>query len=210
MLPDDAGRVLLALARNAIAERLGRATTPVTDRAEWLSEPGACFVTLTMDDQLRGCIGSLTARRPLRDDVVGNARLAAFEDRRFLPLTASEFDRVRLEVSVLSAPEPFPVSGRADALAQLVPGVDGLVISAGAHRATFLPQVWEQLPQPSSFLDALQRKAGLPPGGWDRRTRLERYRVRAWTEERAPVHGGGSSATMVDRPDREEQMPGGA
>ncbi|HRA75937.1 MAG TPA: AmmeMemoRadiSam system protein A [Propionicimonas sp.] len=186
------GPTLLALARGAIAARLPGAAggiggvaasgTAVDDSAAWLGAPGAAFVTLTEDGSLRGCIGSVQACRPLRDDVRHNARAAAFADPRFPPLRADELSRVRIEVSLLSAPEPLEFTSRADALAQLRPGVDGVVLSHGRHRGVFLPQVWEQLPAPERFLERLLAKAGLPPGWWDAGVRLERFTVTAWQE----------------------------
>lgn len=179
MLPTESGSVLLPLARAAIAADLGRPAQPGI-HAQWLDAPGASFVTLTSDGRLRGCIGSLLAYRSLREDVADNARAAAFRDRRFPPLVASEFDQIRLEVSVLTEPEPLSFTDVHDALAQLRPGIDGVVLRRGTQRATFLPQVWEQLPQPSVFLKSLLIKAGLT--GWDSQITLERYQVQAWTE----------------------------
>lgn len=180
-LPADAGRVLLPLARASIARRLGWQVADVTWE-EWLDEPGASFVTLSIGGRLRGCIGSLEVYRGLGEDVVANARAAAFRDPRFPALGAHELSAVRIEVSVLSAPEPMAVTSRSEALAALVPGRDGVILTSGGHRATFLPQVWEQLPQPEDFLGALTRKAGLPAGHWDEHTWLARYRVHSWIE----------------------------
>lgn len=179
-VPAQAGDVLLPLARAAIGAKLGR-ILPRPD-ASWLDAPGASFVTLTLDGRLRGCIGSLTAHRPLRDDVAANARAAAFRDARFPPLTPDEFDRVRIEVSVLTPPKPMPVTSRQEALAELVPGQDGVIVDCAGNRATFLPQVWRQLPDPDQFLRALMQKADLPPNHWDADTTLERYRVGSWSE----------------------------
>ena len=186
-LPDDDARVgatLTGLARQAIAERLrlrGGESVPGSG-AGWLDEPGAAFVTLTIDGQLRGCIGSLEAWRPLREDVRANAVAAAFRDPRFTPLTAAEFERVAVEVSVLSPASPIAFTSRDDLLAQLRPGVDGLILTARGHRGTFLPQVWEELPRPAEFLDHLFLKAGLPPAYWGPDVRVERYTVRAYQE----------------------------
>lgn len=181
-LPENAGLTLLPLARWAIAQRLHRDfPAPGTDQP-WLREPGASFVTLTINGDLRGCIGSLVAHRPLEDDVVSNAQAAAFEDPRFLPLTEHELDAVSIEVSVLSEPVPMSFSSRDDALAQLRPGVDGVVLTAGHHRATFLPQVWSQLPSPGQFIGHLLRKAGLPADYWSPAMRLERYTVTSFEE----------------------------
>lgn len=188
-LPAEAGEVLCGLARRAIAARCGIAADVRTSAHRdldgprtWLDAPGASFVTLTRDGRLRGCIGSLTATRPLRDDVAANAVRAAFHDPRFAPLAADDLPRTRIEVSVLSAPEPFPVASRADAVSRLRPGVDGVILGYGSHRGTFLPQVWHQLPDPDDFLAALVRKAGLPDGWWDDTARLSRYTVTAFEE----------------------------
>ncbi|HSN44676.1 MAG TPA: AmmeMemoRadiSam system protein A [Propionibacteriaceae bacterium] len=176
-----AGEILLALARAAIAEHFGRVEKP-DDSASWLAEPGAVFVTLSQGGRLRGCIGSLEAHRSLASDVAHNARAAAFSDPRFPPLTADELPRTRIEVSVLSAPEPLPASTETELLARLRPGVDGLILSWGGHRGTFLPQVWEQLPEPRDFWTHLKRKAGLPLSFWSPDALIQRYTVTAWTE----------------------------
>jgi AmmeMemoRadiSam system protein A len=154
-------RLLTVLARAAIAAEFG-APWPDLPRPVWLDEPAATFVTLTLHAQLRGCIGSLEARRPLYDDVTQNARAAAFDDPRFTPLAAEELPSVSIEVSVLTVPQPLQFSSEADALRQFRPGVDGVIFQYGARRATLLPQVWEQLPEPHEFLRHLKRKAGFP------------------------------------------------
>ncbi|HDQ34863.1 MAG TPA: AmmeMemoRadiSam system protein A [Chloroflexi bacterium] len=162
---------LLRCAREAIARRLQRAPQPMlpdeglTPR---LRAPGASFVTLTLAGELRGCIGSLTPRRPLALDVRENAVAAAFEDPRFLPLTPAEFEQLHIEISVLTPHEPLDYTDANDLLQKLRPGVDGVVLEQGWHRATFLPQVWEQLPDPRDFLGHLCRKAQLPPHAWQR------------------------------------------
>jgi len=149
----------------------------------WLDAPGAAFVTLTQDGQLRGCIGSLVAHRSLRDDVASNALAAAFDDPRFPPLRADELARTRIEVSVLSQPVPMSFTSREDALSQLRPGVDGVVLGARGRRATFLPQVWEELPEPEQFIAHLFRKAGLPPTYWGDDVTISRYAVTAFIED---------------------------
>jgi hypothetical protein len=200
-LPQVAGPLLLAIAREAIAARVGvpdpRFRTPdaspgarpgSTAHLEdenahpWLDTPGAAFVTLTQQGALRGCIGSLTAYRPLREDVADNAVNAALRDPRFPPLSARELAETRIEVSVLSEPEPYPFTHRADAVSGLRPGVDGLILEYGSHRGTFLPQVWDSLTEPDDFLAHLVRKAGLPAGWWDDDARLSRYTVKAFEE----------------------------
>jgi AmmeMemoRadiSam system protein A len=145
-------------------------------------EHGASFVTLTQDGDLRGCIGSLEAHRPLVVDVQKNAVAAAFHDPRFSPLSNHEFARVRVEVSQLSAAEPLAFENEAHALNQLRPRVDGLILEYGRHRSTFLPQVWETLARPEIFLAQLKRKAGLPADFWHDQLRLSRYTVTKWKE----------------------------
>jgi AmmeMemoRadiSam system protein A len=181
MIADNLGLTLLILARNAIAQRFGQPALPVT-LVPALSEWGATFVTLTQKDQLRGCIGSLEAYRPLAIDVAENALAAAFRDSRFAPLKAEEFARTRVEVSLLSPASPFEVADEADALIRLRPGVDGLILTYGRRRATFLPQVWESLPNPQQFMAQLKLKAGLPATFWDKEIVLSRYGVQKWKE----------------------------
>ena len=182
--PADAGSHLLALARAAIARAL-QVEAAVTDaRGSWLDAPGACFVTLSKHGALRGCIGSLEAHRSLRLDVQANAVAAALHDPRFAPLNVPEFGLTDIEVSLLSAPQPLHCVDERDALAQLRPGLDGLVLVFGAQRSTFLPQVWEQLPDPRGFLAQLKRKAGLTPNFWHSELRLQRYTVEKWKENK--------------------------
>lgn len=180
----ELGDCLLRLARHAIATALGAAEklpADTVDRPE-LQEMGACFVTLTQHGQLRGCIGSLAAWRPLRRDVEENARAAALRDPRFMPLTREELGRTRVEVSLLTPATPLQFSSEVEALAQLQPGRDGIIFTAGRHRSTFLPQVWEQLPEPADFMAHLKQKAGLPATYWGDDVRLERYAVEKWQE----------------------------
>ena len=181
MCHDRLGDALLLTARNAIAGHFGLAASAV-DATPELAEPGATFVTLTQNGRLRGCIGSLEAHRPLAIDVAENARAAAFCDPRFAPLDEQELPRTRVEVSLLTAAEPFPVASEADALARLRPGIDGLILRYGSQRATFLPQVWESLPDPQQFVAELKRKAGLPADFWHQELTLARYGVRKWKE----------------------------
>ncbi len=180
-LPDDAGRVLLPLARAAIATQLGLNHTASED-LPWLKMNGACFITLMLSSKLRGCIGTLRPHRALVEDVKANAVAAAFRDPRFPPLAAGEFSSVALEISVLSALEPLRFSDEPDALRQFRAGVDGVVFEYGHHTGTFLPQVWEDFREPSEFLARLKYKAGLPPDFWDEEVRLLRYTVYKWRE----------------------------
>jgi len=177
----DAGRTLIPLARSAIAQGLGRPES-ADATAPWLRTPGACFVTLTQHRELRGCIGSLEAHRPLLADVRANALGAAFRDPRFSPLTAGELEITEVEVSLLSPMQPLSFDSEDAALAQLRPGEDGVVLQFGARRSTFLPQVWEQLPDIGDFMAQLKRKAGLPANFWHDDVRLQRYTVSKWKE----------------------------
>lgn len=181
MADRELGRTLLAIARGAIGARLGvnAASAP---RHEALAQPAATFVTLKQNDELRGCIGSLEALRPLGVDVRENALAAAFRDPRFPPLAATEFETTSVEVSLLSASEPVVVVDEEDLIARLRPGVDGLIIAWGHRRATFLPQVWESLGEPRQFLGALKRKAGLPVDFWSAELKVARYGVTKWAE----------------------------
>ena len=182
----EQGRLLLALARAAIARKLGLAGTdplpPSQPVPDWLGALGATFVTLTQHGQLRGCIGSLEAHRKLLDDVGANAQAAAFGDPRFPPLSAEELAHTRVEVSILTPAEPMSFRDEADCLAQLRPGVDGVILEHGWRRATFLPQVWEQLPEPRQFMVNLKRKAGLAADFWAPDLRVSRYRVEKFKE----------------------------
>ena len=177
----ERGPVLLPIARAAIARELGH-EHPADENAHWLREPGACFVTLKQEGRLRGCIGTLKAHRPLLEDVKSNARSAAFRDPRFPPLSRHELDLTRVEISLLSALETIEHEDEAHALAQLRRGVDGLVFEYGYHQSTFLPQVWEDLPDAAEFLATLKQKAGLPPDFWDAEVKLARYTVSKWSE----------------------------
>jgi hypothetical protein len=173
-----AGRELVEIARGAIANGLGLSSVPVKrNHHPWLLQPGASFVTLTKDGALRGCIGSLEAARPLGQDVASNARAAAFDDPRFPKLTREEWARCAVEVSLLSAPKPLRFADEADLLAQIRAGEDGLILECDGKRATFLPQVWGDLPDKRQFLAALLAKAALPADTRLARCKLWRYRV---------------------------------
>ena len=175
------GSTLIGIARSAIGAKLGDAGAAAPSAA-WLDRPGATFVTLTQAGELRGCIGSLEAKRALSFDVRDNAIAAAFRDPRFKPVTREEWTATSVEVSLLSALQPLPVAEEAELLSMLRPGIDGLVLEFGHHRSTFLPQVWEQLPTPGAFLTSLRRKAGLPPDFWEPGLRIARYTVKKWRD----------------------------
>ncbi len=175
------GKILLRIARAAIAGRFGLMLEH-HDSDAFLAEPGASFVTLKHNGQLRGCIGTLQAHRILLDDVRHNAKAAAFRDPRFSPLRADEYIQIQIEVSVLSSLTPFSAQDETTAIDQLRPGVDGVVLQCGNHRGTFLPQVWDSLPEPKRFLAELKRKAGLAAEFWSDDVRLYRYHVDKWAE----------------------------
>ena len=177
----DLGPLLLAHARHAIAQALG-IEVPAPHGDPRLAERGATFVTLKESGELRGCIGSLNAHRALGKDVAENAVGAAFQDPRFSPVTAEEWPRLRVEVSLLSEPEFMDFKDENDALARLRPGIDGVIFFNGCQKATFLPQVWEQLPQPRDFMAALKRKAGKPADFWGPNVMLATYQVAKWKE----------------------------
>lgn len=177
----DKGSVLLPIARAAIGEALGQ-PCEATEDAGWLQEQAACFVTLTQNDKLRGCIGTLEAYRSLLDDVKNNAKAAAFNDPRFPPLSSEELNMTEIEVSLLSPTQVMQFNTEDDALAQLQPGVDGVVFEYENYRSTFLPQVWEQLPTTKEFMAHLKQKAGLSADFWADGVKLKRYTVSKWKE----------------------------
>lgn len=175
------GPALVALARESIAHGLSHGTALAVRPEDWtqgLQQPMAAFVTLTNGPQkaLRGCIGSAQAWRPLVVDVAANAFKAAFEDPRFPPLCASrDSGPLWLSVSVLDQPRPLVVRDEADLLAQLRPGLDGLILNDGGRRGLFLPSVWDALPDPGAFLVHLRRKAGLADDHWSETQHFERF-----------------------------------
>lgn len=141
---------------------------------------GACFVTLNRHGMLRGCIGSLEPHRPLAEDIAHNAFAAAFSDPRFPPLAVLEMHELELHISILSAATPMSFSSEADLVSQLQPGIDGLIIEERGRRGTFLPSVWESLPQPRDFLRHLKMKAGLPADYWSDTVRVSRYHTESF------------------------------
>jgi len=188
-LEPQAQRSLLRVALRSIDYGIasGRSWRPrADDYPEGLRRERASFVTLENSDGLRGCIGLLEARRPLVVDVAKNAFSAAFEDPRFPPLTRPERDGLEVHISVLSSPEPLAAHSREDLLAQIRPGVDGLIIEDQGCRGTFLPSVWDQLAEPASFLAHLLAKAGLPPAHWSGTLKVWRYATQSFG---SPVAG---------------------
>ena len=187
MTPSDAdGRILLEIARETVEHAVRRTPEPPCrhDPADhpWLFEPGATFVTLRADGRLRGCLGTLEARRPLIEDLRHNAEAVVAKDPRFSPVSRRELSRIRIEVSLLSPLEEVEVGSEAAALDHLARGRDGWWLSYSDRSSTFLPQVWEVLPTPREFLERLREKAGLAPHFWDPDVRLWRYTVRKWCE----------------------------
>lgn len=181
-LPPDTelGALLVARARAAIAQHFsGDAPLGTEPR---LAERGACFVTLTREGALRGCVGSVRAQRPLGEDVALNAVAAATRDTRFDPIGHDELNVLRIEVSLLSEPRFLDFRDEAGLLEQVRAGVDGLMLFAGCRNAVFLPQVWEQLPQPDMFLAALKQKAGLSPQRAADDLMAAAFTVRKWSE----------------------------
>jgi len=176
---------LLGVARDALTSytRTGRAPgrveTGLTDRVRTY---GAAFVTLVKDDRLRGCIGSLTAHRALVRDVAENAVRAGHADPRFARVTPDEIEEINLKIAVLGPPAAMSFSSEEDLLAQLRPGEDGVILSDRGRRGTFLPMVWESLPEPEDFWLQLKRKAGLPVDYWSETLRVERYRAESFSE----------------------------
>lgn len=170
---------LLQLAGESIKKGLCGETLNVRaiDYPESLRVLRASFVTLHLDENLRGCIGTLEARQTLVEDVASNAYNAAFRDPRFSTLTWPEYERLDIHISVLSLPEPLQFSTEEELLTQLRPRVDGLILEEDYRRGTFLPSVWDQLSDPREFLRQLKHKAGLPPDYWSRRIRVQRYTV---------------------------------
>ena len=180
---------LLQLARMAIA-------TGVTERRhmmvettrypEALQAKRATFVTLTLNGELRGCIGNLDADRSLVEDVVHNAGAAALSDPRFPPVTAAEIERLRLQISVLNPAKTMTFDSERDLIRQLRPGIDGLILQDDNHRATFLPSVWESLPDPAGFIQHLKLKAGLPADYWSATVKVSRYTTMSFKDPECP------------------------
>lgn len=177
-LNDTDRRTLLRVAADSIAEGLGHGQPLAVDPAKCgaaLQAIRATFVTLKINAQLRGCIGTLTASRPLIADVAANAFAAAFRDPRFGPVTLGEQVLLQIHISILSPSASMTFTSEQDLLAQIRPGIDGLILEDGQHRGTFLPSVWESLPDAPTFLRHLKRKAGLPEDYWSATLKVSRY-----------------------------------
>jgi AmmeMemoRadiSam system protein A len=171
-------KLLLVLARDSIQHGLdhGRSLTiEVEAFPPVLQKHAAAFVTLEKQHQLRGCIGSVEAYRPLVADVAEHAWNAAFQDPRFTPLTPKEFLQLHIDISVLTQPETMTINSEEDLKDQIVPGIDGLIIKDGYQRGVFLPAVWEKLPDVDSFLSHLKQKAGIPADYWSNSISCQKF-----------------------------------
>lgn len=185
-LSQDDRNTLLRLARQTLSLVANRQAIPALDPNDFspeLAEDGASFVTLTLGGSLRGCIGTLEAYQPLVVDVQTRAMQAASQDPRFPPVAPDEVRRIKIEISRLSKPIALPYDAPADLPKLLKPGIDGVVISDGPHRATFLPQVWDDLPDPEQFLAQLCRKMGCSSSHWKYNLmQVQTYRVEEFSE----------------------------
>jgi AmmeMemoRadiSam system protein A len=185
-LTEEEGRYLLSVARHTIKERLygqegGKASEDY--ESSKFSEQRGTFVTLTIDGCLRGCIGHIIPRETLLEGVRVNAINAAFRDPRFGPLSKKEFDKVEIEVSILTEPKALDYTDSDDLLNKIRPNIDGVIIIKGNHQATFLPQVWSQLRDKREFLSHLCMKSGLPGNAWEKGDlEVQTYQVQAFEE----------------------------
>ena len=185
-LSEDEGKHLLGVARETIKNRLGNIEEPQINWKEIpkkFQERLGTFVTVTIEDNLRGCIGHIIPREALIEGIKENAINAAFKDPRFHPLTKEEFGRIEIEISILTSPEELFYTDAEDLLKKLRTGIDGVIIKKGFYEATFLPQVWEQLPEKEEFLSHLCLKAGLSPDSWKKeKLHISTYQVQAFEE----------------------------
>jgi AmmeMemoRadiSam system protein B/AmmeMemoRadiSam system protein A len=191
-LAETERKFLLSLARKSLRNAAAGASLPEVAHDEVqpkLAERKACFVTLTKAGALRGCIGNLNAMEPLYQAVVDNARSAAVRDPRFPAVQPDEVDQLKIEISVLTEPQPLAFSSAEDLLSKLHPNEDGVLLHIGSRTATFLPQVWAQLPDKVQFLNHLAQKAGCDPSDWrGRDTQIEVYHVESFEEGDGAAH----------------------
>ena len=184
---DEERAVLLQLARQAITAAAAGRPLPKPDLSRLpasLTSPGACFVTLQRGRDLRGCTGTLLARAPLAEEVVQTAAQTALYDPRFAPVRPEEVGKLTIEISILTAPTPLDVKDPAQLPQMIRPGIDGVTLHRGRFRATFLPQVWEKIPDPIRFLDMLTQKMGLPSRAWTQKgMEAETYQVEEFAED---------------------------
>jgi AmmeMemoRadiSam system protein A len=185
-LTEEEGRYLLSFARKTIEQKifnLGAQLELESLDSNTFSEKRGTFVTLTIDGGLRGCIGNIVPQESLLDGVKANAINAAFRDPRFEPLSEKEWEKVKIEISILTDPKPLDYSNRRDLLEKMKPGSDGVILKKGYNQATFLPQVWEQLPEKKEFLTHLCLKAGLDGNEWEKgKLEVSTYQVQAFEE----------------------------
>jgi AmmeMemoRadiSam system protein A len=185
-LTEEEGRYLLSVARKTIEQKifnLGAQLELESFDSKTFSEKRGTFVTLTIDDSLRGCIGNIVPQESLLDGVKANAIGAAFRDPRFSPLSEKEWEKVKIEISILTDPKPLGYSNRRDLLEKMKPGTDGVILKKGYNQSTFLPQVWEQLPEKKEFLTHLCLKAGLDGNEWEKgKLEVLTYQVQAFEE----------------------------
>jgi len=177
--------ILLETARASIQHGLDQGKTLKVTTADYpdeLQAQRACFVTLQIAGELRGCIGHLQAMQPLIDDVAENAWAAAFKDPRFAPLSQAEYPRLEIHISILSPPQAMTFTSQEDLLTQIRPGIDGLILEDDYRRGTFLPSVWESLPEAADFLAHLKLKAGFPANYWSDKIRISRYTSESITD----------------------------
>lgn len=182
MIPQQQRERLTRLALGSVRHGLSHGLPAPVELSDWPAqacEHRASFVTLYKHVELRGCIGGLTAVRPLAEDVSQHAYAAAFQDPRFQPVMDEELDALSVHISVLSVPERIVCGSEAELLALIGPG-DGLILQEGNRRGTFLPSVWEKLPDPAQFVSQLKRKAGLPPHYWSDTLTVQRYTAESW------------------------------
>lgn len=185
MLSDADRKTLLELARDSIQHGLQTGKpldVKTSDYSSALQANGAAFVTLHINGKLRGCIGSLQAYRPLVEDIAEHAFDAAFRDPRFPSLGSDEFQPLHIHIEVLNPAEPIQFDSEDDLLAQLRPGIDGLILTESFHKGTFLPTVWESLATPEEFLNHLKQKAGLSMHYWSDNIEVERYTTESFSE----------------------------
>ena len=176
-IPPDVKAFLLSLARQSLEACVnGRPMPKPANPPEITKKNRGCFVTLTKSGVLRGCIGYIEGIKPLFEAIIDNAKNAAMSDPRFPEVTPEELPGIRIEVSVLTPPEPLEYKDPQDLLNKLVPNQDGIILQSGYHQSTFLPQVWEQLPDKIDFLEHLSMKGGMPKDGW-KTASVKRYRA---------------------------------
>jgi len=182
-LPVEVKTFLLKLARdNLVACVNGTAPVVPGNPPELIKEHCGCFVTITKHGRLRGCIGYIEGIKPLYEAIIDNVQNAAIHDPRFSPVTVTELAEIRIEVSVLTKPEPLVYKNADDLLRQIVAGVDGIILTSGYHQSTYLPQVWEQLPDKVDFLQQLSLKGGMVQDGW-KTASVKRYRATHFSEQ---------------------------